>query len=331
MLACVPYEEGKIMLYHLYKKSNKRIENIVLRNILAVLMTAVVMSEYCSAAESNQKTFSLPSEAFKTMVAAFKTGNQHELTAIFGPEEKDLISIDKGIGKKRCERFLKAYEERNRVETVDENKALLYVGKKDWPWPVPVVKVGERWRFDTKEGEEEISARRIGKNEIAAIQVCLAYVDAQQEYVANHVVNGLAVYAQKFVDETGKGNGLCGNTKEGVDRSPLGPLIAGACATDDSGAGPASESEPYHGYYYRILRKQGPDAPGGSYDYVLQGMMVGGFALVAYPAYYNSSGVMTFIVNQDDIVYQKDLGKDTEKTAEGMTAFNPDRSWQMVD
>jgi hypothetical protein len=325
------YEEEEIMVFYTYKENKKWTKGVVLRIMLAALLILAFISDYCFAAEPNQETFSSPAEAFKTMVAALKTGNANELTAIFGPDEKDILSTDHGTDKKSCGRFLKAYEEKNRVETVDENHAVLYVGKEDWSWPVPVVKVGERWQFDTKEGKEEILARRIGRNETAAVQVCLAYVDAQEEYAQTHRADELPEYAQKFVGGTGKDNGLCSNAKEGGKQSLLGPLLADASRAEDNETRLAGDAKPYHGYYYKILKKQGPDAPGGAYDYVVNGMMVGGFALVAYPAFYNSSGIMTFIVNQDGVVYQKDLGKDTGKTAEAMVAFNPDQSWKEVE
>jgi hypothetical protein len=322
---------GGDMNIYTHNKGNKRASETVARVLWAALLMAVFVSEYCYAAEAVQETFSSPDEAFQTMVAALEAGNDNQLKSIFGPDEKDIISQVQGAGKETLEQFLKAYEERNTIEIVHEEKAVLYVGKKEWPWPVPVIKVGGRWQFDTKGGKEEILARHIGQNEIAAVQVCLAYVDAQEEYAQNHRAHGLAEYAEKLVNQTGKDKALCSTAKQAEETEPLGPLIAGACEAEASGSQSAAPARPYHGYFYKILKKQGPNARGGAYDYMVNGMMVGGFALIAYPAFYQSSGIMTFIVNQDAVVYQKDLGKDTEKTAEAMTTFDPDPSWTAVD
>jgi hypothetical protein len=180
-------------------------------------------------------------------------------------------------------------------------------------------------------GIKEIIARRIGKNEVSAVQVCLAYVDTQLEYAREHTTNGLAEYAQQMISDPGKENGLLWESMNGEKPSPLGPLVAGACKTDKKEMQAGIELKPYHGYFYKILKSQGKDALGGAYNYVIDGKMIGGFALVAYPAEYGSSGITTFIVNQQGVVYQKDMGKDTEKLAEAMTSFNPDSTWKKVD
>jgi len=210
---------------------------------------------------------------------------------------------------------------------VTEAKASLNVGNDDWPFAVPVVKKDALWRFDAKAGKEEILARRIGQNELSAIQFCLAYVDAQREYVSkDRDGDGLLEYAQKFASDKGKKNGLFWNTKEGEEQSPLGPIAAAAHKQGyrKKGANP----QPFYGYYYRILQGQGKNAAGGAYDYTVKGNMIGGFALVAYPAKYASSGVMTFIVNHNGVVYEKDLGRNTEKTAQAMKRFDPDSTWK---
>ena len=203
------------------------------------------------------------------------------------------------------------------------------MGKDDWPFPIPIAKKDSLWYFDTDEGRDEILARRIGSNELCAIQVCLVYVDAQREYAKKDWDNdGLLEYAQKFRSDAGKKNGLYWETGEGDEQSPLGPLFAAAqeegYALKQSDSGPS----PYHGYYYRILTAQGKDAPGGAYNYVVKGNMLGGFAMMAYPAQYGASGIMTFVVNHDGIVYQKDLGEDTEKAAQAVRLFNPDSTWR---
>jgi hypothetical protein len=252
------------------------------------------------------------------------------LEATFGPGSKDLVtSGDPVADQTGRERFLQLYDEKNRLEQTPD-KAVLYVGNLDWPSPIPIVKKDGVWRFDAKEGKEEILARRIGKNELSAIQFCLAYVDAQREYaLKDRDANGLLEYAQKFKSDPGKKNGLYWEAKEGEPQSPLGPLAAAAQKQGYTFKG--GKPIPYLGYYYRILKGQGKNAPGGTYDYVVQGKMIGGFALVAYPAKYGSSGIMTFIVNQDGVVYQKNLGSDTENEAQAMKLFDPDSTWKKVE
>jgi hypothetical protein len=205
------------------------------------------------------------------------------------------------------------------------------LGNEDWPFAVPIVKKEGLWYFDTKQGKEEILARRIGLNELSAIKACLAYVDAQREYaLKDRDGDGLLEYAQKFRSDQGKKNGLYWEVKAGEGQSPLGPFFAAAQQKGYTGKA-GGKPIPYHGYYYRILNGQGKSAPGGAYDYMAKGNMIGGFALVAYPAKYASSGVMTFIVNHDGVVYQKDLGKNTEKAAQAMKLFNPDSTWKKVE
>jgi Protein of unknown function (DUF2950) len=203
---------------------------------------------------------------------------------------------------------------------------VLIMGREDWPFPIPLVRKDGTWRFDTAAGREEILYRRIGRNELDAIETCLAYVDAQQEY-AERGVAGNGVYAQRIVSRPGKKDGLYWPAQSGTDESPLGELAASAAA---EGYRAGQQRAPYHGYYYKVLTRQGPNAPGGALDYVVRGNMIGGFALVAYPAEYRNSGVMTFLVSHQGNVYEKDLGPDTARIAAGMTAFNPDNSWRRV-
>ena len=206
----------------------------------------------------------------------------------------------------------------------------MIVGKQEWPFPIPVVKKGQSWVFDTDKGKEEILNRRIGENELNTIQVMLAVVDAQREYaMKDRDKNELLEYAQKFVSDPGKKNGLYWEAKAGEAESPLGPIMAQARSEGYRGK-PASTPPPYHGYRYRILTAQGKDAPGGAYSYLVKGKMIGGFAVVAYPAEYGNSGVMTFIVNHDGKVFQKNLGKNTAGIASAMKEYNPDSTWQEV-
>jgi hypothetical protein len=205
---------------------------------------------------------------------------------------------------------------------------VLYVGDDDFPFPIPLVPAGPRWVWDTDAGDDELLTRRIGRNELSVIQVCQAYVDAQREYYSRRT--GLLEYAQRLESTTGKQDGLYWPMRPGEPQSPLGPLVAQARAAGYP-LPPRGGPVPYHGYFYRILFAQGPDAPGGAYDYVVRGHMIGGFALVAYPAAYGVSGIVTFIVNQDGVVYQKDLGPKTAQVANAMKAYNPDRTWTQIE
>ena len=247
---------------------------------------------------------------------------------IFGVGSKQLIfSGDAVADKQRHERFVKAYDEKNRL-VQQGNDMILVIGKEDWPFPIPVMKKGDSWVFDLDRGREEILNRRIGQNELDVIQVALAYVDAQREYaMKDRDKNGLLEYAQKFRSDAGKKNGLYWEAKAGEEQSPLGPFAARARS---EGYRAGDKPIPYHGYYYKILTAQGKDASGGAYSYIVKGKMIGGFALVAYPAEYRNSGVMSFIVNHDGKVFQKDLGKNTASAAKGITVYNPDSTWTEV-
>ncbi len=296
------------------------------------VMTLAGFYQSAFAADAKQKTFKSPEEAVRALAGAVKGDDVNELMAIFGPSGKELVfSGDEVADKTGRDRFVKAYEEMNKLVSKDDKKVILHVGNGDWPFPIPIVRKGESWFFDTKAGKEEILNRRIGRNELNAIQVCLAYVDAQREYVLkDRDGDKLLEYAQRFISKEGEKDGLYWEAKEGEEQSPLGPLVAKAANEGYAGKKSGDRRTPYHGYYYRILKAQGKNAPGGEYDYVVKGKMIGGFALVAYPAEYGNSGVMTFIVNQDGVVYEKDLGKDTEKIAAVIKKFDPDGTWKKV-
>jgi len=301
--------------------------------ILTAVMILAGFNQAAWAADAGQKGFKSPEEAVKALIDAVKGNDTKELMAIFGPGGKELIFSGDGVADKAGrDRFVKACEEMNRVVRENENKVTLHVGDRDWPFPIPVVKQGESWFFDTKTGKQEVLSRRIGRNELNTIQVCLAYVDAQREYaLKSRDRGGLLEYAQKFISEEGKKDGLYWQAKEGEEQSPLGPLVAKAAKEGYTRKKSGEKRSPYHGYYYRVLKAQGGNAPGGAYDYVVNGKMIGGFALVAYPAEYGNSGVMTFIVNHAGLVYEKDLGKDTEKVATAMKKFDPDKTWKKVE
>jgi len=298
--------------------------------LLAVVFMALVLPGLSAAATVKQRTFASPEEAVKAMGEALKSHDVKALEAIFGPGSKDLISSGDPVADRiEYDRVVNHLEQKTKLE-VTEDKTVLILGSEEWPFAIPIVKKDSLWHFDTKKGREEILARRIGKNELSAIQFCLAYVDAQREYaLMDRDADGLMEYAQKFGSDKGKKNGLYWEVKAGEEQSPLGPLAA--LAQKQGYSTERKNPQPYLGYYYRILKGQGKDAPGGAYDYMVKGNMIGGFALAAYPAKYGSSGIMTFIVNHDGVVYQKDLGRNTEKTAQAMKLFNPDSTWKRVE
>jgi len=212
------------------------------------------------------------------------------------------------------------------MEKDGDGRATLVLGDDDWPFPIPLVRVNENWRFDTAAGRDEILFRRIGRNELSTIQAALAYVDAQQDYAEKNF-GGANAYAQRIVSRPGKKDGLYWPAVQGEPESPLGEFAARAAL---DGYRPGQQRIPFHGYYYKVLTRQGPAAPGGALDYIVKGNMIGGFALIAYPAEYDNSGIKTFMVNQDGVVYEKDLGLNTARIASGIAAFNPDQGWEKV-
>ena len=294
---------------------------------------AVLVTGNARAGAVKQKPFGSPEEAVKNLVTAIKANDTKELLVIFGPAGKPLVaSGDKVADQAARERFVKAYEEMNQLEKRDESWVILHVGRQDWPFPIPIVRQGEFWYFSTSEGQDEIVNRRIGRNELDAIQVCLAVVDAQRDYATeDRTGDGVLQYAQRFLSDPGKKNGLYWSVAEGEDPSPLGPLAAKAGIEGYARKDPRGEPEPYHGYFYRILTAQGKQAQGGARDYLVRGKMIGGFAVVAYPAEYGTSGVMTFMANQDGVVYEKNLGSKTARTARAMKTFNPDETWTKTE
>ena len=309
------------------KQNRQRFSTIVTLLVFLYLSLAACSS----STTAKQKEFQSPSDAVQSFVTALKTGDDKELLSIFGPEANELIfSGDKVADQARKKLFLKDYGEQNRIDP-DGDKFVLVIGKNEWPFPIPLVNKGDRWLFDTASGKEEILNRRIGRDELYTIQVLLAIVDAQREYAMEDRDNdSLLEYAQKFGSEPGKKDGLYWETKEGEESSPLGELVANARAEGYASQGVQNNQEPYHGYYYRILTAQGQNASDGAYDYVVNGKMIGGFAVVAYPAEYANSGVMTFIVNHDGVIYQKDLGKNTEELAKALQLYDPDQTWTPV-
>jgi len=273
-----------------------------------------------------QQSFNSPDDAAAALASAVKSGTRPDLLKVLGTGGEDIIdSGDEVADKAAREKFLAAYDAKHAVK-VDGKKASLILGADDFPFPIPLVHAKAGWEFDTDQGRREILYRRIGRNELDAIQTSLAFVDAENEYADKDRGDGVGVYAQRIVSSPGKKDGLYWPSDN--NDSPLGQLAADASA---EGYKAGSEPQPYHGYYYRILTRQGASAPGGALNYVVKGKMIGGFALVAYPADYGNSGVMTFIVSHSGTIYQKDLGEDTEARARSMTSFDPDKSWTKVE
>ena len=273
--------------------------------------------------EAHQVAFGSPEEAVTALVGAVSADDTPRLTGILGKDAMKAYSSGDTVADKGAhQRFLAAYGESHQIEMESDSKAVVEVGKASWPLPIPLRRQGDKWFFSAREGLQEIINRHVGANELSAIQVCLAIVDAQREYATqDRDDNGMLEYARKFVSSKGKRDGLYWESSEGEPQSPLGPLVAKA-------RGEGYAAQPYHGYFYRMLEAQGKAASGGAYGYVRNGKMIGGFALVAYPARYGGSGVMNFIVNQEGVVYQKDLGPDTASAAKRMKRFDPDRTWQ---
>ncbi|MEP7155427.1 MAG: DUF2950 domain-containing protein [Betaproteobacteria bacterium] len=300
---------------------------------IAVAIGASLTAGSAHAEKIAQKTFATPDEAVTAMVDAVKANDAVRLREILGPGGGKLVnSGDSVADAQRRKEFAASFEAANKLRLDGDSRAVVLVGKDEWPMPIPVVKSAGSWHFDTKQGSEEILKRRIGQNELATMEVCRAVVDAQREYVAkDQDKNGLLEYATKFISTPGNRDGLYWEASGNDAPSPLGPLIA-AAARDGYGDGRARPAslplDPYHGYYYRILTRQGKDAPGGAYDYVVRGKMIGGFAIIAYPARYRASGITSFIVNHDGVVYEKDLGRNTTAIAEKMASFDPDSSWK---
>jgi len=275
-----------------------------------------------SAPTPEQPLFSSPEDAMQAVVEAAKANDRHAFANVFGPETNRLFSGENAID---LEGLVADLAESTHLRKDGDASYTLLVGKDQWPFPIPIVGQEGRWRFDTAAGLEEILNRRVGDDELSAITTCRAYAVAQWEYFTDGDLDkdGVTEYAQKFVSAPGKRDGLYWETSEGEKPSPMGKLVAAARA---GGAG-----APYHGYYFKILTRQGPHAPGGKYNYIINGNMIAGYALIAYPAQWGHSGVMTFIVNQQGRVYQKNLGPNTARIARDMTVYDPNPGWKLVE
>jgi Protein of unknown function (DUF2950) len=296
---------------------------------LTLLSAALLILAGLSVAFAQEK-YATPDAAVDALVASAKSGDEKAALAVLGPDGGDIISSGDKVSDERVRaRFNSSYDAKHEIKMEGDDKAILIIGDNNYPFPIPLVRKAGKWSFDTAAGRIEILARRIGHNELDAIQTALAYVDAQDEYASkDRTGGGVGVYAQHFMSQSGKKDGLYWPTAQGEEESPLGELFAQA---SQEGYGAGGGHAPYHGYYYKILTRQGPHATGGAVDYVVDGKMIGGYALVAYPDEYRNSGVMTFIVNYRGQVFEKDLGPDTTNIAENMTSFDPDPSWKKVE
>jgi hypothetical protein len=295
----------------------------------ALLGTATFSS---TAFAQAARQFASPEEAVKTLIETVKTGNLDTLLAIFGPDGKELIeSSDPATARLNRQVFNVAVAEQWHLADEGTDRKTLVIGNEEWPFPVPLVKEAKGWRFDTAAGKEEVIARRIGRNELAAIDTVRAYVTAQRRYAEQgHDGKPAGVHATKFASDPGKENGLYWPAAQGQKLSPLGDLVAHAATEGRPVGGDRTQPSPFHGYYFKILTAQGASAPGGARSYVVKGDMSAGFALVAWPAQYDVTGVMTFVVSHDGVVREKDLGPGTDAAARKMTAYNPDGSWRQV-
>jgi len=304
----------------------------VLALLGCLLLGAILVQPYGAKAADGQ-TFQSPAAAVMALTTAATNHDTNAMHAIFGPEASALVSPDAVQAGEEFDRFVKRLTAKTQLVTNSDSRLTLEIGADAWPFPIPLVAQGGQWQFDTVAGKSEILNRRIGRDELGAIDVCHAYVDAQREYASqDRLGDGVLAYAQLLHSTTSKHDGLFWPAKADEALSPLGPLIAAAHGEGyhHTAAMMNDEAAPYHGYYFKILTRQGKHAPGGKYNYVINGRMIAGFALVAWPAEWANTGVMTFTVNQQGKVYQCNLGKNTARLAAAMTTFDPDEKWAAV-
>jgi hypothetical protein len=284
-----------------------------------------------SAAKPSYQTFASPDDAGNALLTAAKSGDPNAVIAVFGPDSKDIVMTGDPVQDKNiATQVITAYDAMHRWRKMPDGSQTLLLGAENFPFPIPLKKnPAGQWYFDVAAGRGEILIRRIGRNELSVMDVCAALVDAEAEYFSTRHDDGSThVFAAKFISDSGKQNGLYWEPAEGQPKSPLGPLAA--FATNEGYSLKPDSHVPFHGYFFHMLTSQGANVPGGAKDFVVNGKMTGGFAFVAYPAEYRNSGVMTFMINQDGVLLQKDLGPDTTKTAAAMTEFNPDQTWTIA-
>jgi hypothetical protein len=313
------------------KRANCSVRTLLFAIGVAMLLPVTACNKQQSPSLSAEpQAFASPEEAGKGLADAAKAQNQTAIQQIFGPGSADILSTGDAVeDKASLDGFAQAYQAMHRWRKLGDGNQLLLVGADNRAFPIPLMKNGAgQWYFDTAAGKEELLSRRIGQDEIAAIVVCGAVGDAQAQYFSQK--HGAAKqYAQKFISDGGQQNGLYWDSPQGSPRSPLGPLVA--FATTEGYKVQPDKHQPFNGYYFALLDKQGPEAKGGAKSYIVNGKMTGGFGAVAYPAKYGDSGIMTFITNQDGVVFQKDLGETTDQIASAMTEFNPDKTWNVVE
>ena len=328
------YGKGKRLMSKFFNYSRLWISLAHTSVALSALVLACLLVAPIASAEGTgtQQVFSSADAAASALVAAGKADDMKTLSSILGPDADQVLSSGDSVADKNARNdFVRRYQEMHRLAYDDRGRVILYIGAENWPVPLPLVKKNGGWVFDTAAGKEELLFRRIGRNELFTIDVLEDLAEAQTEYASEaHDGESTDQFAQRILSDTGKRNGLYWETAEGQSESPIGPLIASASAEgykSDGGGNPV----PFHGYYYKVLTRQGKNAPGGAKDYLVNGKMTNGFAFLAYPAEYRSSGVMTLMINQEGVIVQKDLGPNTAKLASEMTEFNPDKTWQEVD
>jgi len=323
-----------LQLSHTPKLRKTCVVNICFASAMMLALkgsAAVLVLNGLLLAQSGQKTFASSEDASQALFAAAQAGDQTAMLDIFGPAGNEIIPTGDAVrDQKARERFVANYREMHRLGQEQDGTTTLYVGAENWPLPVPLVDESGVWHFDTEAGKKEILFRRIGENEYAAIDVCHALVDAEDDYHSQPRDERVQQYAQVLASDEGQHNGLFWKTADDEPESPIGPLVAYAAGAG-SGKAEGEEFSPFHGYYYRILTGQGKFAPGGAKTYVVNGQMIAGFAILAYPADYRSSGVMTFIVNKDGVIYQKDLGAETTEMASATKVYAPDETWKKAE
>jgi hypothetical protein len=305
---------------------------IILAGLLAIpAFTPARAEEKQKPEEAKAQVFATPEEAVKALQEATQSEDHTALRTIFGPDVEDILSGDKVQEASELATFTKAIASECNLSKEGDDKVILNVGGENWPFPIPLVKKDGQWQFDVAAGKDEILNRRIGRDELNTIDVMQHYVDAQRDYASvDRDGNGVLKYAQKIISSAGKQDGLYWEASDEAGQSPFGPMIAKATTEGYSAKKKTEEPQPYQGYYYKVLKAQGAAAAGGKYNYVINGNMIAGFALVAWPSIYGQSGIMTFIVNQQGKVYQKNCGPETAKVAAGMSEYNPDKSWKLV-
>ena len=302
---------------------------ILRRAFLVAVAIALFGAQFIPAATDSARKFSSPEDALRALTAAVNDRDTNALAAIFGPAFSNVTSPEPAQAEEELTDFGKSLNTSNHLERVRQDRCILETGADRWPFPIPIVRTNNAWFFDTQAGKDELINRRIGRNELDTLQSVRAYADAQREYASkDHDGDQVLEFAQKLVSSPGARDGLYWPPDADGEMSPLGPFVASAQSEGYlRNPGANNSPEPFHGYLFKILTRQGKNAPGGKYDYIINGKMIGGFALVAWPAQYGESGIMTFIVNQQGKVYQKDLGPKTSSIAQAMKEYNPDKSW----